>query len=137
VISARSALLRSNIATACQIVSVSDTQLFVKLETVRPLVVVSFSTSLSANRVHYDTVDFWLPPAEKGSKKKGSQAGDEDSESAASASTLSSLADLGFDDSSTIEDDPFEASIDALYEKRQVLHYKPLGCPLLFLTQNF
>ncbi|KAA6426975.1 MAG: hypothetical protein FRX49_03299 [Trebouxia sp. A1-2] len=55
----------------------------------------------------------------KASKKKGSQAGDEDSESAASASTLSSLADLGFDDSSAIEDDPFEASIDALFEKRQ------------------
>ncbi len=73
--------------------------------------------------MQYYATDFWIPPAEKGSKKKGSQAGDEDSESAASASTLSSLADLGFDDSSAIEDDPFEASIDALYEKRQALHY--------------
>ena len=56
---------------------------------------------------------------EKGSRKKGSLTGDEDSESAASVSTLSSLADIGFDERASIEDDPFEASIDALYEKRQ------------------
>lgn len=56
--------------------------------------------------------------AEKGSRKKGSQAGDEDLSSIASASTLSSVADLGFDEGSAIEDDPFEIAIDALYEKR-------------------
>lgn len=56
--------------------------------------------------------------AGKGSNKKGSQAGDDDASSLASASTLSSVADLGFDDTSAIEDDPFEAAIDALYEKR-------------------
>ena len=55
---------------------------------------------------------------ERGPKKKGSQAGDPDSESIASASTLSSVADLGFDDNSAVDEDPFEASIDALYEKR-------------------
>lgn len=64
---------------------------------------------------------------EKGSKKKGSLAGDEDSESAASVSTLSSLADIGFDESASIEDDPFEASIDALYEKRQACRTRLLA----------
>ncbi|KAI9709607.1 MAG: hypothetical protein M1812_007655 [Candelaria pacifica] len=54
----------------------------------------------------------------KGSRKKGSQAGDEDSSSIASASTLSSVAELGYDEGSAIEDDPFEVAIDALYEKR-------------------
>ena len=56
--------------------------------------------------------------AEKGSRKKGSQAGDDDSSSIASASTFSSVAELGYDEGSAIEDDPFEVAIDALYEKR-------------------
>ena len=56
--------------------------------------------------------------SEKGSRKKGSQAGDEDSSSIASASTLSSVTELGYDQGSAIEDDPFEVAIDALYEKR-------------------
>ncbi|KAL0044066.1 hypothetical protein WJX82_006874 [Trebouxia sp. C0006] len=73
----------------------------------------------------------------KGSKKKGSQAGDEDSESAASASTLSSLADLGFDDSSAIEDDPFEASIDALYEKRGTTRERGLHSLVSMFTASF
>lgn len=59
---------------------------------------------------------YWL--AEKGSRKQGSQAGDEDSSSIASASTLSSIAELGYDEGNAIEDDPFELAIDALYEKR-------------------
>ncbi|KAL0039974.1 hypothetical protein WJX79_001212 [Trebouxia sp. C0005] len=73
----------------------------------------------------------------KASKKKGSQAGDEDSESAASASTLSSLADLGFDDSSAIEDDPFEASIDALFEKRATTRERGLHSLVSLFTASF
>ena len=38
--------------------------------------------------------------------------------SIASASTLSSVAELGFDEENAIDDDPFEIAIDALYEKR-------------------
>lgn len=73
----------------------------------------------------------------KGSRKKGSQAGDEDSESTASASTLSSLADLGFDDSSAIEDDPFEASVDALYEKRATTRERGLHSLVSLFTASF
>jgi len=79
---------------------------------------VSKSQALVVQRTPVNATDHLTSRTEKGSKKKGSQAGDEDSGSAATASTLSSVADLGFDDSSAIDDDPFEASIDALYEKR-------------------
>ena len=54
--------------------------------------------------------------AEKATKKKASE--EDESGSIASATTLSSLHDLGYDDSSVVDDDPFEISIDALYEKR-------------------
>ena len=56
--------------------------------------------------------------AEKAGKKKGSHTEDDEAGSIVSATTLSSVQDLGYDDASVIEDDPFEQSIDALYEKR-------------------
>lgn len=54
--------------------------------------------------------------AEKATKKKGSHTEDDEAGSIASATTLSSLQELGYDD--VVDDDPFESSIDALYEKR-------------------
>lgn len=59
-----------------------------------------------------------MATAEKAGKKKGSLAEDHEAGSIVSATTLSSVHDLGYDDASVIEDDPFEESIDALYEKR-------------------
>ena len=56
--------------------------------------------------------------AEKATKKKGSHTEDDDIGSIASATTLSSIHDLGYDETSVIDDDPFEAAIDGLYEKR-------------------
>lgn len=73
----------------------------------------------------------------KGSRKQGSQAGDTDAASIASATTLSSVADLGFDDSSSIDDDPFEVSIDCLYEKRASTRERGLQNLVSLLARSF